>query len=281
MSASDPTETGRQRSAFRAVARQRVARFLALLKQTLVDQDMMGAYSPEPTIHPLAPEVSDLATRLKVLTNYVNQLAYNVIVEEGRWLRPVMDRAFVSGMQYGTRWAPMTYERVEPAYYQFARNELEGIADALVQQVSRVLHQSLMRDELPREAVARVRAIALRIEEQRLYALGHMLIVHQHNLGRIAQIKAAGSLRVGIVAERRHVPRRFGDALRPGEYEVLTAGDDDVCPECEEYAANGPYEHDDIDIPLHVNCRCAAVPVEDERFANTRAEREAAAAAEE
>lgn len=33
------------------------------------------------------------------------------------------------------------------------------------------------------------------------------------------------------------------------------------CDECADYAANGPYSVDDVDIPLHPNCRCEVVPV--------------------
>jgi hypothetical protein len=37
------------------------------------------------------------------------------------------------------------------------------------------------------------------------------------------------------------------------------------CDECSEYAAGGPYPIDEVEIPLHPNCRCEATPVlEDE-----------------
>ncbi len=45
----------------------------------------------------------------------------------------------------------------------------------------------------------------------------------------------------------------------------VTELDSDVCPDCEELGANGPYPADDVDIPPeHWNCRCVLVPVTDE-----------------
>jgi hypothetical protein len=50
---------------------------------------------------------------------------------------------------------------------------------------------------------------------------------------------------------------------------VLTAGDDDVCQDCQDIAAEGPYDLDEARnlIPAHPNCRCAFVPFGDKRFA--------------
>ena len=44
----------------------------------------------------------------------------------------------------------------------------------------------------------------------------------------------------------------------------VTELDSDVCPDCEELGANGPYAADDVDIPPeHWNCRCVLVPVDE------------------
>ena len=49
---------------------------------------------------------------------------------------------------------------------------------------------------------------------------------------------------------------------------ILTAGDDKVCEECEEWAEGSPYEIEEVrDVyPLHPRCRCAVYPWEDLRF---------------
>ena len=47
-----------------------------------------------------------------------------------------------------------------------------------------------------------------------------------------------------------------------GEVDVLTAGDNNVCPVCEEISEDGPYDLDTAEglIPAHPFCRCAFVP---------------------
>jgi len=69
-------------------------------------------------------------------------------------------------------------------------------------------------------------------------------------------------------------------ALKEDEPElvnVLTAGDDRVCQDCEDIAEGGPYEIDEARdlIPSHPNCRCAFVPFGDKRFAPIQEQEEA------
>ncbi len=47
------------------------------------------------------------------------------------------------------------------------------------------------------------------------------------------------------------------------EVNVMTAGDDHVCQQCEDIADQGPYELDTALslVPAHVNCRCVFVPL--------------------
>src|SRR5215472_15629867 len=52
---------------------------------------------------------------------------------------------------------------------------------------------------------------------------------------------------------------------------VLTAGDDDVCAECQDISESGPYDINEAQdlIPAHPNCRCTFVPADDARFSQT------------
>ena len=56
------------------------------------------------------------------------------------------------------------------------------------------------------------------------------------------------------------------EGIESGFVNILTAGDDDVCLECEDLADDGPYEIDEAEIliPAHANCRCAFVPAPSE-----------------
>lgn len=53
-----------------------------------------------------------------------------------------------------------------------------------------------------------------------------------------------------------------------GRVRVRTAGDDKVCPICEDIAAHGPYSINRARalIPAHPRCRCVFVPAKDKRF---------------
>ena len=74
-----------------------------------------------------------------------------------------------------------------------------------------------------------------------------------------AGMEAAARIRAGRAGDVRH-PRA---ALGMGEFvNVLTAGDDKVCADCEDLAAEGPYSLFEAMglLPAHPNCRCAFVP---------------------
>jgi 8-oxo-dGTP pyrophosphatase MutT (NUDIX family) len=59
--------------------------------------------------------------------------------------------------------------------------------------------------------------------------------------------------------------RRLEKAFGGGEVDVLTAGDNDVCDECQDISDSGPYSLDEAEalIPAHPNCRCAFVAAEE------------------
>jgi hypothetical protein len=62
--------------------------------------------------------------------------------------------------------------------------------------------------------------------------------------------------------EQALAPEPAEEEAAAEEVNVQTAGDDRVCDECDELAADGPYSLDEADdlIPAHPNCRCALVP---------------------
>jgi len=94
--------------------------------------------------------------------------------------------------------------------------------------------------------------------------------------------KANAARRVASRVERqREKAAQRSRAIREQEVQpmlvnVLTAGDDKVCQDCQDIAAEGPYTLDDAGelIPAHPNCRCAFVPWGDLRFAGIEEQEE-------
>jgi hypothetical protein len=69
--------------------------------------------------------------------------------------------------------------------------------------------------------------------------------------------------------EYKAIIKREAAVQALGEVDVITAGDNDVCQECEDISNEGPYDIDTAEglIPAHPNCRCAFVPTGDDRYA--------------
>lgn len=69
--------------------------------------------------------------------------------------------------------------------------------------------------------------------------------------------------------KQREIEKQAEELAKLDEVDILTAGDDDVCDECEGISNDGPYDINEALslIPAHPNCRCAFIPVSDERFA--------------
>jgi 8-oxo-dGTP pyrophosphatase MutT (NUDIX family) len=160
--------------------------------------------------------------------------------------------------------------------------ELQGIAEAVSQQAVRAYANGLLTRQTPGAIARSVQAIIDRVGVQRGHLLVSFICVRAHSAVTLDAFRAAGVPLVGVVAERvgpsQQPPTHDGltrDAKskklnKPKLIEVLTAGDDDVCPTCEDIAEEGPYTLDEAEllIPAHPRCRCAFVPASDARFAH-------------
>lgn len=272
----DPTHTSKLRQAFRGEAQRRIRTLLSAVQNMLVEQDALGNINHPMMLVSFFRQAlpSAAGQQLDVFTRWFNSAIYATVVQNGVWLNEHARRAFAHGLHEAEqRWTkkPMLAQP-DDVYARFYHNELEGIADATVQQVSRAISTGLINRENGRALYRRVTAVTTKILEPRLYALGHQLIVQQHNLGLLMQLRAAGETQVGVIPEsRQRLPKRDGFSDQE-EVNVITAGDEDVCDDCNDYAEGGPYEIDDVEsvLPMHPNCRCAWVPTTDLRFAINR-----------
>jgi hypothetical protein len=287
--ARDPTKTGKLRQMFRGEAQRKLRTLLTATREMLVEQNALGnVHHPMMLIGFFRQQLpSEQGGKLEIFTRWFNNAIYSILVQDGRWLQEHAYRAYGHGLRAGEQWSkrPLASNPGD-LFLKFYRNELEGIADVTVQQVTRAISNGLLNREAPATIYRRVVAVSIKTTEPRLRALGHQIIVQMHNLGIAAQLKSVGVTQVNVIPEtlapRFAFPRR--DAIKDQEeVNILTAGDDDVCDECEDYAEAGPYELEDVEaeLPLHPNCRCAWVPTYDMRFAINRVRREKELEAEE
>lgn len=177
--------------------------------------------------------------------------------------------------------------------------ELQGISAETQRRVLRSVVKAMVMMRTPQDLMREVRVTLERVTRNRLIALVNTETVRAVNAGKLLAYKAGGVKLVGVEPEyipaslrRTHKDHHFRDAANPyaqsprtqerreraerileevagSGVEVLTAGDDLVCEECEDIASGGPYTLDEARglIPAHPNCRCSFVPVEDQRYA--------------
>lgn len=124
-----------------------------------------------------------------------------------------------------------------------AFSDLEGITEAMDAQISRILSEGLLYgggpEQLAKEIAAKLDTIGL----NRARTLARTEIVRTHHLATVAEFRLAAVNEVTVQAE------------------LLTAGDDAVCEECQ--ALEGRiFTLDEAErlIPVHPQCRCSILP---------------------
>ena len=195
---------------------------------------------------------------------------------------------------------PPAYVDRVPVMQSLAISELQGIMDAVSQQAVREFTTGLMIVRAPNKTAKAIQNIIDTTGKRRSDMLANFMCVRTFGTATLDHYRANGVNSVGTVPERIVSPSPIRDAkaksgsrggpLRgPGLVrlrdkkqapddedlvEVLTAGDNDVCEECQDISDEGPYDLDEAEslIPAHPNCRCAFVPWDDERFAGVRDE---------
>jgi hypothetical protein len=184
-----------------------------------------------------------------------------------------------------------------------AMTELQGIMEAVSQQIVRAGSAAIIDHDTQANAFRAMNDVIEKIGVTRSRQMVAMIVVKSHGTGTLDQFVAAGVKRVGVLPEtvpgkkkltgdakadkpvapaparRGTSPSTIGRIARSEKeveqalskterVEVLTAGDDLVCDECEGIAADGPYDIDEARslIPAHPNCRCSFVPEGSELF---------------
>ena len=188
---------------------------------------------------------------------------------------------------------------------QLVMTEMQGINEAVSQRIMRDTADALLRNVTAKQLFVILSTDAETIGKTRSRALVETMVAKAHVTGTLDQFEAAKVQRVGLVPETvRKFPdaRKTADAssgfsgtgpgsrisrtelpsastigrilgvqtrlesLFTGMVNVETAGDEDVCPECEDIEAESPYTINEARslIPAHPYCRCTFVPADGE-----------------
>jgi hypothetical protein len=276
---SDPTGTSRLRVSFRVEAFSRLRRLRRQIRGYLAEREA-AQLSPLLTALFARSTVAGAGQQVSVFSEWMYRVTYATLVGDGGWMRSRLEAAYASGARAGAQilGVPEMPSQMQEAFFEHARIELEGIADALTQQVARAVARAEITRERPSRTLRQVLAVLRVVGERRLTLLVNTFVVQLHNAARLDQFREAGHQWVGVVPETRptsarrprldhaHVHDQDEDYVN-----VETAGDDLVCQDCEDYATDGPYSVDEVDLPVHPSCRCAVVPASDMRFALNRA----------
>jgi hypothetical protein len=261
---SDPGQTRNIRKAFSAAADMQLNQLRAMLRQAVVDYNVLGLSGPSNYTF-MAP-----AARINQFAGWLENAA-NASLDARWWVHPWINKATQHGLKkaqaemQGVEYQPIptTFESL----HQMAHDELRGIIGTLVQKVMRTAHSAAAKRLVPHQAF---RELVKPIDDDirhRLQLFTQYIIVKGHVHGKVAYYRQHGITHVGVNPELRR-PRlikhdhRVRDARgNIPEMGWQTAGDDLVCADCEDMAADSPYSLDEILelIPLHPECRCEAV----------------------
>jgi hypothetical protein len=274
----DPTGTSQLRASFRADAKLRLRQLRAQMRIALMEQDVLGL--GQGTIMGFHP----IDVRLNAFHAWIAYMAGHYLA--GSWPDRFIDLAWESGRQvavsevYSGGNGPPHHPGPPQRLAQLAKQELEGIIAATVQQVSRAANSVLHLRLKPAPAWRVLAAAFDKVTLNRLMALCNVLVIAAFNQAKIDTYRTAGIDQVGIIPEtepeqpkKKAQPFIIGalktaavlalakSVLLPQQQPlagVQTAGDDRVCDKCDKIAAGSPYTLDKLPIiPAHPNCRCS------------------------
>lgn len=210
-----------------ATKAQKVKAFRLWLKQQ-VDNGLLevdGEFFEKPW---MAPHV-DSAYKKAVVRSYLDAKKGIAVPEQAAF----MTEAFTS---------PVALEQLELLY---TRNftKLEGITNAMDTQMSSILTEGMAHGHGPRQIAGEMAKSVDKMTKTRAMTLARTEIIHAYAEGQLDSFERLGIKELGV------------------EIEWSTAGDDRVCPLCQDMegkiytteTARGV-------IPIHPNCRCAWIP---------------------
>ena len=210
---------------------QKVAGFMAWLREAQ-REELIGVSEGVP-IDRAAQQVWASSYIESAYRRGVNQSASRMrsagAVVDDRWVDTAFNR-------------PIHADRLGLAFMR-AYNELEGITEAMDQQISRALAQGLADGLSPRDIARNLNNRVDKIGITRARTLARTEVVSAHAEASLNSYEEAGIEGVEVEAE------------------FSTADDDLVCPECDALQGR-TFTMDEARgmIPVHPNCRCTFIP---------------------
>jgi len=265
----DPSRSAGLRRTGRSIVNSRVATLHRSLRVLIQEEDVPGLrLFEQPDI--ALPFLEDPASRLIRTDRMLREVVSSSIEIP---LDDLITVAVLRGVALGSNEikasAEINTSRLARILSEAVNIEVKGISSETQRRILRAVSKALMTEARTETLMLVVRQTLEEITRRRLLMMISTEIVRAVNQGKLAAYKAAGIKKVGIYPEwnpRPIVPTfRIPDAM----VNILTAGDDEVCEDCEDIAGDGPYNIEEANdlIPAHLNCRCAFVPADDERYA--------------
>lgn len=273
---TDPTRSKVLRDKYSAEMYKRFREIKGLIRTTIVDNDAFNLTkdilsNAEPA---RSFEFTQDNKKVKAFINWLQKAEDDEILEvierEGRtvvdrneWQNKYIRAAYKKGYQQSTTelkkagFKPVEYSSLQMGFSQpmhadslgmlYTRNfnELQGITEAMDQQISRELAEGFSKGLNPRRIAAAINDRVQHIGITRGRVLARTEVIRAHAEATLNRYEEAGVKGVELQAEWN------------------TAGDSRVCSTCKDLAQAGPYNLDEARgmIPAHPRCRCSWIPI--------------------
>jgi hypothetical protein len=308
----DPTRSLGLRRHGRALVTRRVYNLHQGLRQVFDQQDLAGLRKRDPGQVLFVNWAESASHRLARSEGTLQQLIGQTLTYPRDWPSDLIERSVRHGIalvetELRTSLGYIDPREVSRLHASAASSEVRGIAGETERRLLRFVVRALEIKTTPQALVREMRLVLEKITKLRLNIMVNTSVVRAVNGGKLLAYESEGISQVGIDPEwlpTRHVhdadtlhdvrsrkakkkatrarnrqkrKRKPRDEFEPlSLVEVLTAGDDKVCEDCQDISEGGPYliEEARDKIPAHPNCRCAFVPWGDARFAEIEREDE-------
>lgn len=203
----DPTNTARLRASFAADFRKHWQVLKQATREMIDKQDILGLKGSS-ALQIVAPGITLSGTRVEMFARWFDVTIRRAVYgNDGTWLSPYLEQAFQMGTKFGQEQIGNNQIVGKDSQHRFdaltslARNELQGIMAAVLQQATRIVSLGITTGEKP---MTIVRGIWLAIDKTgntRSSALLAAMTIKTFNEAVLDVYEAAGVQNVGLVPE--------------------------------------------------------------------------------